>query len=381
MFESYPVMEKGLDELIQKLTTEKGYPPSCIVTESFMGWTQNVADKHGIPRIELWTCSATAYALMMVMPDLAQKGDLPLQPGSDMKMVDTIPGMPPFPLGAFPKIQTSGQSIFEHFRSFFVNNRKVDRVLLYSFYDLESVAIDALRAQQIPIEPVGPFLSTERLSAAGLIPEDGSCMGWLDTQQECSVLYVAFGSMAALDKETLQEIAFGLEMSEAHFLWVIRPDAVKGDLGDVLPEGFQSRTQARSRIISWAPQLTVLANPAVGAFLTHCGWNSTIESLYMGVPMIGFPDAAEQKTNARCISDWEVGMELDQEDEGGARCNRAAVERAVREMMEGEEGKEFRKRAREVRKAARRATEEGSSKANLEKLVDDLKCGRVKAPH
>ncbi|KAI5059695.1 hypothetical protein GOP47_0026014 [Adiantum capillus-veneris] len=116
------------------------------------------------------------------------------------------------------------------------------------------------------------------------------CLSWLNLQAESSVIYVAFGSLAKLSVEEIQELAVGLEASGSPFLWVIREDAVTmEELPQVLPEGFLERTRGKGMIISWAPQVRVLAHKAVGGFLSHCGWNSTVESLWAGVPLLCCP--------------------------------------------------------------------------------------------
>lgn len=120
--------------------------------------------------------------------------------------------------------------------------------------------------------------------------------------------------------------------------------------------------------MAWCDQEAVLAHPAIGVFLTHCGWNSTLESLCGGVPMVCWPFFAEQPTNCRYICDeWGVGLEIEGE------VKRGTVEKLVREAMEGEKGMEMRRRALEWKEKARRATElGGSSRANLDKLMRDL---------
>lgn len=382
---SFPLMEQGLDALLQKLVHEQHCPPSCIVTDSFLPWTRKLAQKYGIPRIEVWTTSAALYCIGMQIPELIAKGYLPMQSGSEGKVIDFIPGLPSFPISAFPKGFATAEITspgFQFFTSVYANGKGGDRILINPFYDLESTVIDALRAQQVRIDPIGPLLpcvfQEPTKTRASLLKEDRTCLDWLDAQEDCSVLYVSFGSVHAVEKEVIHELALGLEASQERFLWVIRPDMAKGNLVDLLPDGFQTRIEGTSRIISWAPQLDVLEHPAVGAFLTHCGWNSTIESLYMGVPMIGFPRGAEQNTNLHWIIDWKVGMALEEQSQDGSTCSRESVERAVRSMMRDEEGKGLRSKARELKEVARNAILHGNSKTNLESLVCDLKQGRVR---
>ena len=164
--------------------------------------------------------------------------------------------------------------------------------------------------------------------------------------------------------DQLIEFARGLANSGKTFLWVIRPDLV--DENTILPYEFVLETKDRGQLSGWCPQEEVLAHPAIGGFLTHSGWNSTIESLCNGVPMICWPFFAEQPTNCRfCCKEWGVGMQI----EGDVTRDR--VERLVRELMEGQKGKELTMKALEWKKLAEDATilKEGSSFLNYDNMV------------
>ena len=165
----------------------------------------------------------------------------------------------------------------------------------------------------------------------------------------------------------LVEFAWGLANSGHDFLWIIRPDLVSGDAA-VLPPEFLEAVEGRGLLATWCPQEAVLRHEAVGVFLTHSGWNSTLESLCAGVPMLCWPFIADQHTNCRYkCAEWGVAMEI------GHDVRREAVEGKIREAMDGEKGKEMRRRAAEWREAAVRATRPGGgSYASLEKLVNDV---------
>ncbi|KAL9174536.1 hypothetical protein ABFS82_02G058500 [Erythranthe guttata] len=191
------------------------------------------------------------------------------------------------------------------------------------------------------------------------------CLDWLDKKQNDAVLYINFGSITPLSPGQMVEFAWGLAQSNHHFLWIIRPDLVDGK-GSVLPEGFLEETKGRGLLVGWCPQEKVLAHAAVGGFLTHCGWNSTVETISEGVPMVCWPFFAEQQTNCRyACKEWGIGVEI----EGDV--TRGKVERMVKVMMEGEEGVVMRKKAAEWKeKACAAAKPGGSSYRNLEKLIN-----------
>ncbi|CAD6260688.1 unnamed protein product [Miscanthus lutarioriparius] len=170
-----------------------------------------------------------------------------------------------------------------------------------------------------------------------------------------------------MTNEELVEFAWGLANSGHDFLWIIRPDLVNGDAA-VLPPEFLEAIKGRGHLASWCPQEVVLRHEAVGVFLTHSGWNSTMESLCAGVPMLCWPFFAEQQTNCRykCV-EWGVAMEI------GHDVRREVVEEKIREVMGGEKGKEMHRRAVEWQETGLRATWPGGrSYANLHKLVADV---------
>ena len=245
-------------------------------------------------------------------------------------------------------------------------------IILNTFQSLEGKVLEAMEKILPPIYTVGPLSllsqQTEKSPASilgsNLWKEDWSCLEWLEGRKPDSVLYVNFGSITVMTNEQLVEFAWGLTNSKQDFLWIIRPDLVKGDSA-VLPERFLEETRERGKLASWCPQEKVLGHSAVGGFLTHCGWNSTIESISSGVPMICWPFFADQQTNCRYVcAEWGLGMEID----GDVR--REKVGGLIEDLMEGQKGKELRRRAEEWKEMAVNATRPGgSSSKNFEGLV------------
>lgn len=196
----------------------------------------------------------------------------------------------------------------------------------------------------VPIFPIGPL---HRIVSAqtSVLKEDFDCLSWLDEQADNVVIYVAIGSIASYNEKAFGEMAWGLANSQQPFLWVVQPGAIHGsEWIEALPKDFLEAIGGRGYIVKWAPQKQVLAHRAVGGFWSHCGWNSSMESLSEGVPMLCSPCFGDQKVNARYLSYvWRVGIQL----ENGLE--REEIEKGIRRLMVGEESKEMRERTKDFK--------------------------------
>ncbi|KAE8701239.1 putative UDP-glucosyl transferase 72E1 [Hibiscus syriacus] len=261
-------------------------------------------------------------------------------------------------------------------------------ILINTWEDLESSTIEALRDNnylgglvKVPIYPIGPLVRQDGNQAL-----DKQVKQWLDKQPIESVIYVSFGSGGTLSAKQMTELAWGLEQSQQKFIWVVRPpsnnavgtyftigiDDVDGT-PDYLPQGFFTRTKETGLVIPmWAPQAQILSHPSVGGFLSHCGWNSTLESIMNGVPMIAWPLYAEQKMNAAMlIEDFEIAVRpkvSTTEDIVG----REEIENMVRTIMADKEGQAMRDRVMELKNSAEKALCKGGSSFNsLSQIAKD----------
>ncbi|CAA0807337.1 UDP-glycosyltransferase 85A2 [Striga hermonthica] len=353
-------------DLIHSLNDSTDCPPvTCIISDGVMSFTLDAAEKLNIPELVFFTTSAYESQI--------SNGYLETE-------LEWVPGMKGIRLRDFPSFirTTDPDDIMVNYNILQTKNASRARaVILNTFEDLERPVLDALRQRFGRVLTVGPLqllesrlveTSPESLSiGSSLWKEDDACVSWLDRRAPNSVLYVNFGSITVLSPEQLLEFAWGLANSNHYFLWVIRPDLVSGDRA-VLPEEYSEEVSGRAMMVGWCSQEHVLAHPAVGGFLTHSGWNSTIEGVSEGVPMISWPFFAEQQTNCRYVCrDWGMGVEI----EGEVR--REKVAELVKLLMEGEKGKEMRKKAAEWKEKARSAAwPGGSSYENLELLIDDV---------
>lgn len=250
--------------------------------------------------------------------------------------------------------------------------------ILNTFEDLESRELEMIRDELadrgIPPFAVGPLHkltaapSNDGADETSLLSQDRVCMEWLDARGPGSVLYVSFGSVVHVTPDEFVEIAWGLANSGAPFLLVVRRGLVLGVDKQELPDGFMAAVEGRGKVIEWAPQQEVLAHPAVGGFWTHNGWNSTLESIYEGVPMLSRPIFGDQLPTARYVCDvWRIGVLLE------GVLERREVEKAIKKLMEEDEGVGIRGRAKDLKEKVRMCLESsGSSQLAVDQLVDHI---------
>ncbi|ONK60283.1 uncharacterized protein A4U43_C08F16490 [Asparagus officinalis] len=166
--------------------------------------------------------------------------------------------------------------------------------------------------------PVGPLLTHHHSAhpAGHFWPVDSTCMDWLDQQQARSVIYVAFGSLTVLSQHQFEELALGLELTRRPFLWAVRPDLTASST-DACNRAFRDIASTRGKMVRWSPQQKVLAHPSVACFISHCGWNSTMEGVRNGIPFLCWPYFADQFLNESYICDvWRVGLRLTLDERG-----------------------------------------------------------------
>ncbi|KAL3514174.1 hypothetical protein ACH5RR_026891, partial [Cinchona calisaya] len=250
--------------------------------------------------------------------------------------------------------------------------RKASAIILNTFEELDRDVLKALSSYLPPIYCIGPLnllqnqVNDERLKELGsnLRKEEPECLEWLNSKEPNSVVYANFGSITVMTADQLVAFAWGLANSQQTFLLIIRPDLVSGDSA-ILPVEFLEETKERSFLASWCPQEEVLSHHFVRGFLTHSGWNSTIESISYGLPMICWPFFDDEQANCWfCCTKWGIGMEIDN------NVKRDEVESLVRELMVGEKGKDMKKNALGWKNLAEVAAR--SSNYNPENLIHQV---------
>ncbi|CAL4887835.1 unnamed protein product [Urochloa decumbens] len=360
-----------------------GAPATCVVSD--VESVLRGAAESGVPAVAFWTASACGLMASLHCQPLIDKGFVPLKDAAQLSngyldtVIDWAPGMPADmrlrDFLSFIRTTDPNDAVLRRVVGLMDAVRTAaSAVVLNTFDELEREVVAAMSALlPQPIYTVGPLpllaehvVAASAAGSANLTKEDDGCLAWLGSKRPRSVVYANFGSITVLTAQQVEELAWGLANSGYEFLLVIRDDGHGS--GGVTPE-FVEETKARGYVTSWCPQAAVLPHEAVGAFLTHCGWNSTMESICCGVPMLCWPFGADQQTNCRfACTEWRVGVEI------GSDVKREEVERMVRDVMGGEKGVELRRRAAEWKERAAAAASQpgGSSWVNLERLVKEV---------
>ena len=198
-------------------------------------------------------------------------------------------------------------------------------------------------------------------------PLSEECIKWLESKPSQSVVYVSFGSMVSLTEKQIEEMAWGLKESGMNFLWVLRESE-----HSLLPKGYTETIKEKGLIVTWCNQLELLAHQAIGCFVTHCGWNSTLEGLSLGVPMVGIPQWADQFIDAKFVEDvWKVGVRPKEDEKGIVR--KEELVKCLKEVMEGKRRQHIIRNANKWQELAREAIDEGgSSDKNINEFVNFL---------
>ncbi|KAL5232098.1 hypothetical protein ABZP36_030874 [Zizania latifolia] len=298
---------------------------TCVVVDVGMAWALDAAKRRGLPSAALWAASAAVLAVLLGAQKLIRDGVID-DDGRPLNLEDNLfrltESMPPMD-GTFLAWNFMGNRDAERMVFHYLTSTaraavaKADILLCNTFAELEPTIFTTGESPSAAILPVGPLhtgsgrRSPSRQELLGNFWQtaDDACLSFLDAQPHGSVVYVAFGSITVMSTEQLQEIALGLEASARPFLWVIRPG-----LAGKLPASLLHPAVAdhgKGRVVEWAPQQWVLAHPAVGCFVTHCGWNSTLEAVRNGVPMLCWPYFTDQFTNQTYICDiWQIGLRI-----------------------------------------------------------------------
>ncbi|CAA7029884.1 unnamed protein product [Microthlaspi erraticum] len=353
----------------------------------------DVANELGVPSYLFYTSNSGALALAFHVQKMYDEkkydvGELDLDNSEDELVVPFLSR--PYPVKCLPRLMLSKEWL-----PIFVNQsrrfREMKGILVNTVAELEPYVLESLSSGGLdtpPVYPVGPLVHLENQVDDSKDETKSEILKWLEEQPAKSVVFLCFGGLGSFNEEQVREIAVALERSGQRFLWSLRrpsPDVMKErpgeytNLEEVLPEGFFDRTKERGKVIGWAPQVAILANQAIGGFVTHCGWNSMLESLWFGVPTAAWPLYAEQKFNAfEMVEELGLAVEIKRYWRGDILVGAAdlvmaeEIERGIKQLME--EDSEVRKRVKEMSEKCHVAlTDGGSSRIALQKFIEDVK--------
>lgn len=382
LMEMFDSLSLNTRPLLKQMLIDTSPPVSCIIGDASMEFVIDVATELKIPVIHFRAISACGFWAYFCIPKMIQAGELPMKAYDENmdRVITKVPGMETFlrfrDLPSFCRVSDITDRDLQVIKNVTQQSPRAHALILNTFEDLEEPILSHIRTKCPKLYTIGPLhlhlktrLASNMISSSSpnsLWEVDRSCIEWLDKQPVRSVLYVSFGSITLLTREQLIEFWHGLVDSKQRFLWVVRPDSVIGE-GDAPAELVEGTTE-RGLLVSWVPQEEVLAHQAVAGFLTHSGWNSTLESIVSGVPMVCWPYFADQHINSRFVSEvWKLG--LDMKDV----CDRNVVEKMVNDLMVERKEEFMRTADRMATLASTSVNEGGSSYCNLDRLIDDIK--------
>ncbi|XVE58971.1 hypothetical protein DITRI_Ditri05aG0006400 [Diplodiscus trichospermus] len=352
-------MEAPFEQLLDRLEL----PVIAIIGDIEVRWSADVGNRRNIPVALVWTMSASVFSMFhhfdLHVKQSHAKIDL-------IEQVDDIPGISSSNVAELRTIFCrDGQRVLELALDCISRVPQAQYLLFTSVYEFEPQIFDSLRGTyNFPVYPIGPAIPYLELTDSSC--KTRSCFQWLDSQQTGSVLYISLGSFLSVSNTQMDEIVNGLQISGVRYLWVARGEAsrLKDRCGDM------------GLVVQWCDQLKVLCHPSTGGFWTHCGWNSILEAIFAGVPMLTFPLFLDQDTNSRQITEeWRNGWRV----KSSARAENLATKEDIAELVrrfmdvESNEGKEIRRRAKELQeKCLAEISEGGSSAANLEAFINSI---------
>ncbi|KAK3195839.1 hypothetical protein Dsin_027149 [Dipteronia sinensis] len=389
MFINFLKATAMLQEPLEQLLRE--CKPDCLVADMFFPWATDAAAKFRIPRLVFhgtgFFSLCTTACMTMYEPHKQVSSD------SEPFVVPGLPDDIKLTRNQLPDMMTSNDEtdFTKMLKASKESELKSFGVVVNSFYELEPAYADYYRnvlgrkAWHIgPLSLCNRSLEDKASRGKQASIDENECLQWLNSKIPDSVVYICFGSVASFNSDQLMEIAMGLEASGQDFIWVVRKEKKDEDANeDWLPEGFEKRIEGKGLIIrGWAPQVLILEHEAVGGFVTHCGWNSTLEGISTaGMPMVTWPMFAEQFYNEKLVTEvLKIGVSVGVQRWArlvGNFVKRDAIEKAVKEIMVGDRAGEMRSTAKALGEMARRAIEkEGSSYSDLNGLIDELRLSR-----
>ncbi|KAB1223677.1 UDP-glycosyltransferase 86A1 [Morella rubra] len=367
------VFSAHVDDLVGRMV-HSDPPITCLIADTFFIWSSVIAKKYNLVYVSFWTEPALVLTLYYHLDLLVKNCHFASQDNRE-DTIDYIPGVraiEPKDLMSYLRATDDISTVVHRvIYKAFKDVKRADFIVCNTVQELESETISALQEKQsiYAIGPVFPTGFTKNIVPTSLWSES-DCTPWLHTKPHGSVLYVSFGSYAHVSRQDIVEIAYGLLLSGVNFIWVLRPDVVKSDETDFLPVGFEDKIKGKGLIVPWCSQIDVISNPTIGGFLSHCGWNSILESIWCSVPLLCFPLLTDQFTNRKLVVDeWRIGINLCEEK----LITRDVVAERIGHVMSGNLAEGLRTNIQELKKILENTlTTHGSSRQNFNRFINDV---------
>ncbi|OAY78764.1 UDP-glycosyltransferase 82A1 [Ananas comosus] len=348
-----------------------GEEVACVVVDVLASWAVPIAARCGVPAAGFWPAMLASYRIVSAIPELLRKGFIS-DCGTPLQELH-LPFLPKATAGDLPWLvgnSTSRKLRFAFWRRTLRRAQTLPHILVNSFDDAEPGSRDLPELTTSPpgprILPIGPLTAhDEARPNYGLYQPDPTCVDWLDSKPAGSVIYVSFGSwVGPIGPDRVDALARGLDSTGRPFLWALKPEPA---WRTGLPARFEERVAGRGKLVGWAPQEEVLGHPSVGCYLTHCGWNSTVEALKCAKRLLCYPISGDQFVNCEYIEGvWGIGLRVDTMDLGELRG-------CVEKVMGGREGEEMQRRVDELRREVLQGKTSVRAKNNLQLFVDSIK--------
>lgn len=385
LFKAMDLLQQPMEDLIRELSP----PPDCIISDFCFPWTTDVARRFNIPRLVF----PGTGCFWLLCKHVAYNCNIMERIESDTERF-VLPGLPDRVEVTKLHIIGSSKKTKDDQNGFFARAIEADiaanGIVVNTFNELEREYVkEYSKARDKKVWCIGPVSLcnkdnqdiVERGNTAAINEHD--CLKWLHERESGSVLYVCLGSTVRVSAQQAIELGLGLESTNQPFIWCLRNKTEELDKW-LSQEGFEERVKDRGLIIhGWAPQVLILSHRAIGGFLTHCGWNSVLESVCAGLPMVTWPHFADQFINETFIVEIlkigvRIGVEIPvpfgEEDKIEVLVKKEDVKTAFECLMnDDEEGKQRRKRATDLAEMAKSAMAEGgSSYVNVSSLIQDI---------
>ncbi|KAG5533193.1 hypothetical protein RHGRI_027417 [Rhododendron griersonianum] len=357
---------KSLKGVLKAAEAETGRRVGCVMSDVFLWFAGALAEEMGVPWVAYVpgdACSLAAHFYTDLIRETVGIHDIA---GRENDVVKFIPGFSAMRLGDLPTGILFGNLESPFAMMLYKMGRalpKATAVAILSFEDLDPEINQDLKSKFKMLLNFSPYNSLPSSSPPpSLVSDDYGCIPWLDNHKAASVAYIGFGTAATPPPVEIVALAEALEASGTPFLW-----SLKDNFKELFPEGFMERTSELGKVVPWAPQERVLAHGSVGVFVTHCGWNSVLESIAAGVPIIGRPLFGDHHINTWMVENvWKIGVRV----EGGVFTKSGTVS-ALELVLSHEKGKEMKEQVGKFKELALKAAGPGGSSAqNLHTLLE-----------